>query len=154
VKGGHSPTEVPRLPVDVLDRHVDGERRRPVRRQLPPVSREDEVLGAVGGLEVVVRQREARNRDSHLPAADGQFRVGVQRKVLARRERQARRVPESSVQIRPRELVIGGEVVVVRHGFLPVIPPSAAQTVVVCLLALTTNERAENRQPDTEGGKR
>jgi hypothetical protein len=33
-EGGHSPTEVRRVPADVLDREVDGERRGPIRRQL------------------------------------------------------------------------------------------------------------------------
>ena len=36
VKGRHSPAVVPRFPADVLDREVDGERRRPIRRQLEP----------------------------------------------------------------------------------------------------------------------
>jgi hypothetical protein len=49
-----------------------------------------------------MRQREVRNRHSHLALADGQLRVGVQRDVLAaRRERQARRAPVSSVEVRP-----------------------------------------------------
>jgi hypothetical protein len=105
VEGGHSPTEVRGFPVDVLDRHVDGERRRPIRRQLEPARREDEVLGAVG-------QREARNGHSHLAVADGQLRVGVQRDVLAAgRERQARRGPARSVEARPLELVVSDEAV-------------------------------------------
>ena len=112
VEGGHSPTEVPRFPADVLDREVDGERRGPIRRQLELARREDEVLGAVGGLERVVRQREARDRHSHLAFADGQLRVGVQRDVLAaRRERQARRAPACSVEVRPPELVVCDEAV-------------------------------------------
>jgi hypothetical protein len=118
VEGGHSPTVVRRFPADVLDCEVDGERRGPIRRQLELAGREDEVLGAVDGLKPVVRQREARNRHLHLTLADRQLRVGVERDVLvAGRQRQARRAPASSVEVRPPELVVGGEVVVsaVRH---------------------------------------
>ena len=112
MEGGHPRSVVPRLPADVLDREVDGERRRPIRRQLEPARREGEILGAVGGLKPVVRQREARDRHSHLALTDGQLRVGVQRDVLAaRRERQARRAPERSVEVRPPELVVRDEAV-------------------------------------------
>jgi hypothetical protein len=62
VEGGHSPTEVPRFPADVLDREVDGECRGPIRRQLELARREGEVLGAVGGLKRVVRRRAGLQR--------------------------------------------------------------------------------------------
>jgi hypothetical protein len=83
VEGRHAPPVVVRFPADVLGREVDRERRRPIRRQLEPTSREDEVLRAVDELKRVVREREARNRDPHLPLADDQLRVRVQRDVLA-----------------------------------------------------------------------
>ena len=67
------------------------------------------VLGAVGGLKRVMRQREARDRHSHVTVADSQLRVGIQRDVLAGRERQPRRAPERSVQIGPPELVADDE---------------------------------------------
>jgi hypothetical protein len=54
VEGGHSAAEVRRFPADVLDSEVDGEGGWPIRRQLEPAGREDEVLGAVGGLKAVV----------------------------------------------------------------------------------------------------
>jgi hypothetical protein len=102
VEGGDSATEVPRFPADVLYREVDSERRGPIRRQLELARRKDEVLGAVGGLERVVRQREVRDRRAHLALADGQLGVGVQWDVVAaRRERQARRAPARSVEVGP-----------------------------------------------------
>jgi hypothetical protein len=54
VEGRHSPAEVPRVPADVLDREVDGERGGPVARQRELLRREGQVLGAVGSLEPVV----------------------------------------------------------------------------------------------------
>jgi hypothetical protein len=125
LEGGHRPAVVPRVPADVLDREVDGEGRGPIRRQLELARGEDEVLGAVGGLEPVVGQREARDRDAHLAPADGQLGVGVQWEVLATGwERQARRAPARRVEVRPPELVVGDEAVaggcglrLRRHGF-------------------------------------
>ena len=74
------------------------------------MGREDEVFCAVGGLECVVRQGEPGDRHSHLALADCQFRVGVQREVVAaRRERQARRAPPPGIEVRAFELVVGGE---------------------------------------------
>jgi hypothetical protein len=70
------PTVVPRFPAEVGDREVDGEGRGPIRRQLELARREDEVLGAVGGLEPVVGQREARDPHLHLALGDGQLGVG------------------------------------------------------------------------------
>jgi hypothetical protein len=43
-EGRHPPAAVGRLPADVLDRHVDGKRRRSIRRQLEPPGRETRYL--------------------------------------------------------------------------------------------------------------
>jgi hypothetical protein len=51
---GHCPTVVSRFPADVPDPQVDGERHGPIPRHLELTRREDEVLRAVGGLELVV----------------------------------------------------------------------------------------------------
>src|SRR6266487_5994980 len=154
LEGGHAPTTAPRFPADVVDRQVDGERRGPIRRQLELTRREDEVLGAVGGLEGVVRQREARDRHAHLALADGQLRVGVQRDVLAAcRERQARRAPARSVEVRPPELVVGDEAVagggcglrLRRHGFRP----QSDRARYVAMIGLLSFTVSRGRHPAT-----
>ena len=45
MEGGHSPPVVRRVPADVLDREVDGERRRPIRRQPNPRVEKARYLG-------------------------------------------------------------------------------------------------------------
>src|SRR6266487_2854723 len=76
---------------------------------------------------------------------DGQLRVGVQRDVLAAcRERQARRAPARSVEVRPPELVVGDEAVagggcglrLRRHGFRPQ-SSSARYVAMIGLLSFT-----------------
>jgi hypothetical protein len=69
-----------------------------MRRQLELAGGEDELLGAVGRLERVVRQREARVRHSYLAPADGELGVGVQGDVVTScRQGQARRAPARRV---------------------------------------------------------
>jgi hypothetical protein len=126
VKCGHSPTEVPGIPGDVLDREVDGEHRRSLRRHLELACREDEVLGAVGGLEGTCdsEKRGIVTRTSPSPTASSALGSSGMCSPPVGNGR-ARRAPARSVEVRPPELVVYDEAVAVggcslrlrRHGF-------------------------------------
>ncbi|MEV4475166.1 helix-turn-helix transcriptional regulator [Nonomuraea sp. NPDC049504] len=89
--------------------------RTEIRRQLELPRRELEVLRAVGGLERVARHRKAGDPHPHHTTADGHLCVRILRGMLAARwDRQADRPPQSGVQVRPVELVIGHEIIAVR----------------------------------------
>src|SRR5262249_20214543 len=130
--------------------HVHGEHGGTIGRHVELLGREDEVLGAVGGLELVVRQREARNGHPHLALAYGQLCVGIQRDVLAGREGQARRRPERRVESRAAELVVGdasaGGCIKARHGVPPFLPSFPRTTTARALSSrFTTNGASPDR---------